>query len=150
MVDPGPTSPECTSSTWYHILGYPWVARTLSECSSLQEWWGIIQPLQSQSYVGLPDFINPTCGQYIIKSSFKGPLRTVLNRHRQGLSPWSLEYPHPSPRPSQPMILHFPLVALPGLKFKHQHSIHNFNHFNSIKVKWGPTCEWNQPHIFYY
>jgi hypothetical protein len=37
------------------------------------------------------------------------------------------------------MILHFPLVAPPSLKFKSTihsfHSLPNFNHFNFIKVK---------------
>jgi hypothetical protein len=108
----------------YHTVGYPWVTRTLSQYSSLEEWWGFIQPLQSSRYIGIPDPINLACGQYIIKCSFKGPLRMVLNRHRRGLPPWSLEYPSPSPQPSQPMILHFPLVAPPGLKFKS--SIHSF------------------------
>jgi hypothetical protein len=60
------------------MLGYPWVAHTLSQCSFLEEWWGIVQPLQSLSYVGLPDPINLACGQYIIKYLFKGPLRMVL------------------------------------------------------------------------
>jgi hypothetical protein len=40
-----------------------------------------------------------------------------------GLPPWSLKYPHITPRPSHLMILHFPLVALPGFKFK-QNFIH--------------------------
>jgi hypothetical protein len=55
------------SSTWYHTLGYLWVARTLPRCSSLEELWDIIQPLQSLSYVGLLDPINLAYGQYIIK-----------------------------------------------------------------------------------
>jgi hypothetical protein len=50
-----------------------------------------------------------------------------------------------------PNWLCFPLVALPGLKFKSSfHSVPNFNHFNSIRGKKGPTCKWNQPLIFYH
>jgi hypothetical protein len=38
----------------------------------------------------------------------------------------------------------------PGLKFKSSfHSLLNFNHFHSIRGKKGPTCEWNQPLVFY-
>jgi hypothetical protein len=81
---------------------------------------GIIQPLQSLSYVDLLDPINSACGQYIIKCSFKGPLRTVLNRHKRGLPLWSLAYPRPSARPFHLMILCVSLVASSGLKFKHQ------------------------------
>jgi hypothetical protein len=51
-----------------------------------------------------------------------------------GLPPWSLEYPHTTPRPSYSMILHFHLVAMLGLKCKHHSILSNFNHFNSIKV----------------
>jgi hypothetical protein len=36
-----------------------------------------------------------------------------------GDTPWSLEYPHTTSRPSHPMILRFHLVVPPGLKFKH-------------------------------
>jgi hypothetical protein len=123
--------------------GYPCVARTLLfQCSSLEEWWGIIQPPQSSSYIGLLEK-NPACDQYIIKCSFKGPLRTVLNRYRRGLPPWSLKYPHTTQRSSYPMILCFPLVVLPGLKFKYHtipfHSLSNSSHFNSIRGKKGPT-----------
>jgi hypothetical protein len=46
--------------------------------------WGIIQPLQSLSYVGLSHPINLACDQYIIKCSFKSPTQTILNRHRWG------------------------------------------------------------------
>jgi hypothetical protein len=126
------------SSMQYHTLGYLWVTRTLSQCSSLVEWWGIIQPLQSSSYVSLPDPINLACGQYIIKCSFKGILRTVINRHRRGLPPWSLEYPHTTPRPFHSIILRFPLVAPPGPKIKQQQFIPfsiKFEPFISIKIK---------------
>jgi hypothetical protein len=41
-----------------------------------------------------------------------------LQSTKVGLPSWSLEYPHSSPRPSHPMILPFPLVAPPSLKFK--------------------------------
>jgi hypothetical protein len=88
----------------------------------------------------LLDPINKAYGQYIMKCSFKCPLRTVLNRHRQGLPPWSLEYPHTTPRPFHPMILRFPLVVPPGLKFKHHsifHSLTTFNHFSFIRGKNG-------------
>jgi hypothetical protein len=42
------------------------------------------------------------------------------------------------------------LVAPRGLKFKSPfHSI-TFNHFSSIRDKKSPTCEWDQPLIFYH
>jgi hypothetical protein len=114
------------------------VPHTLSQCPSLEEWWGIVQPLQLSSYVSLPNPINPTCSQYIIKCSFNGSLRMVLNQHMWGLPSWSLEYPHTTPRPSYLMILHFPLVAPPGRKFKSSfYYLPNFNHFNSIRGKKG-------------
>jgi hypothetical protein len=53
----------------------------------------------------------------------------ILNRHRQGLPPWSLEYPHPSPRPSHPMILSFPLLAHPVSNLNH-HSFHSILYQN--------------------
>jgi hypothetical protein len=63
---------------------------------------------------------------------------TTNGPHRRGLPPWSLKYPHTTPHPSHLMVLHFPLVAPPGLKFKtliHSfYSLPNFNHFNFIKV----------------
>jgi hypothetical protein len=118
--------------------GLSGVTCTLSWCSSLVEWWGIVQPLQSSSYVGLPDPINSACGQYIIKCLFNGPLQMVLNGHRRGLPHWSIEYPHTTPHPSLPMILHFPLVVTPDLKFKPSiYFLPNFNHFNSIRGKKG-------------
>jgi hypothetical protein len=69
----------------------------------------------------------------------------VLNRHRRGLPPWSLEYTHPSPRPFHPMIFPFLLVVPPGLKFKptfiHSFdSLPNFSYFKFIRGKKGPMC----------
>jgi hypothetical protein len=122
-------------STWYHTLSYPWVACTLSHWKSLEKWWGIIQPLQSSSYVGLLDPIKPACGQYKVKCSFKGSLRTLLNQHRRGLPPWSLEYPQTTPWPSHPKILRFPLVVPFSLKFKSSTKFSNKFHFNTIRVK---------------
>jgi hypothetical protein len=79
-----------------------------------------------------------------LKCSFKVPLWTVLNQHRQELPPWSSKYPQTTPRPSYPKILHFPLVTQSGLKFKSSsNSLPNF-YFYAIRVKgssiWvGPT-----------
>jgi hypothetical protein len=43
------------------------------------------------------------------------------------------------------------LVAPPCLKFKSTfHSLPNFSHLNSIRGKKYPTCEWNQPLVFYH
>jgi hypothetical protein len=56
-----------------------------------------------------------------IKYLLKVPLRMVLNRRRLRLPPWSLKYPHLSLQPSHLKILHFPLVALLGLKLNHQY-----------------------------
>jgi hypothetical protein len=70
-------------------------------------------------------------------SSMNGPQST-----QAGLPPWSPKYPHTTPRPSHLKMLCFPLVAPLGLKFKSSfHSLSNFNHFNSIRGKKGPTCE---------
>jgi hypothetical protein len=65
-----------------------------------------------------------------------------------------LEYPHTTPHCSYPIILPFPLVTPPHLKFKSTsfhsfHSLSYFNHFNSIRGIKGPTREWNQPLVFY-
>jgi hypothetical protein len=53
-------------------------------------------------------------------------LRTVLNRHRQGLPPWNVEYPQPSPRPSYPKILYFPPFPLPVSNLNHQPNLYKF------------------------
>jgi hypothetical protein len=58
----------------------------------------------------------PACGQYCSILAQRGQNGAVLNQHKRGLPPWSLEYPHPSPRPSHLMILHFPLIVPSGLK----------------------------------
>jgi hypothetical protein len=69
---------------------------------------------------------------------------------QMGLPPWSLEYSHITLRPSHPMILHFPLVAPSSLKFKHQYILYKILAILiPLEVKGGPTCEWNQPLIFY-
>jgi hypothetical protein len=74
-----------------------------------------------------------------------------LNRHKQWLSPERLEYPHTTPCPSHPMILHFSLVVSLGLKFKHHSLLYQIlTILNLLEVKKGPTCEWNQPLIFYH
>jgi hypothetical protein len=46
-------------------------------------------------------------------STTNGPQMT-----QERLPPWSFEYPRTTPHPSHMMILHFPLVAPPTLKFK--------------------------------
>jgi hypothetical protein len=78
------------------------------------------------------------------KCSLKVPLRTVLNRHRWGLPPWSLEYPQTTPQPSHLKILHFSLVASPDLKFKslsnlYQFSILNYYSKDGSYMQVGPT-----------
>jgi hypothetical protein len=84
------------------------------------------------------------------KYSLRVPLLMVLNRHRKGLPPWSLEYPHPSPLPSHPMILCF-IVAPPGIKLNYQNKTPNKNLSKSTSVKKGdPTCEWDLPVDFYH
>jgi hypothetical protein len=52
------------------------------------------------------------------KYLLKVPLWTVLNRHKRGLPPWSLEYPQTTPRSFHLKLLHFPLFAPLSLKFK--------------------------------
>jgi hypothetical protein len=59
------------------------------------------------------------------KYLLKVPLWKVPNWHGRGLAPWCLEYPHPSPRPSYPKILHFLLVVPSGLKINHQYKTSN-------------------------
>jgi hypothetical protein len=49
----------------------------------------------------------------------QGQNGVILNTDRAYT--WSLEYPHPTPRPSHPMVLPFPLVAPSDLELSQQY-----------------------------
>jgi hypothetical protein len=99
----------------YHTLGYLWVAHTLSQCSSLEEWWGIVQPLQSSSYVGLPS------------PNISG-MRSV---HNQMLVQWSTmngpQLTQARATTLEPRISTYHFLSFPSI-------LSSFNHFSSIKV----------------
>jgi hypothetical protein len=110
--------PLCSGCLPHDIVpwSYPWVARTLSQISSLEE---MVRYRPIATIIELLQFTGshiPACGQYYLILAQQGENDMVLDWHRRRLPPWCLEYTFSTSGPSHPMILYFPLVAPSVLK----------------------------------
>jgi hypothetical protein len=86
--------------------------------------------------------------QYIHMLVHSDPTDTGLNRHRQGLPPWSSEIVIQTLSTIPSSILHFPLIALPGLQLC-QPFDHLVKPHRTVIDRKGPITSGFQPLIFY-
>jgi hypothetical protein len=113
----------------YASADTPWVARTLSHYTSVMR--GKVS-FNSSTHEAT-QFVGPHKIPYapVHNSNLLiGARRSVLNRHRWGLPPWSSEYQIRSDHsPSFPSsIFHFPLIAPLGLILNHSNIYSSFQH----------------------
>jgi hypothetical protein len=113
-VEPGPPYP----SVIFHVktsMDSPWVARTLSQCHL----WSTVgcRPTQRPStLLSLRDPINPVCASTQLNACCnRAQLTRSLVDTGGGYQPQSSEYKNRSLSTFPSGILHFPLVAPPGL-----------------------------------
>jgi hypothetical protein len=101
----------------------PWVVHAVSRCAPIR--YGRIASISAThdatKFVGP---INPICASTKSKLVHSGTTDVGFNRHRRGLPPSELQIYDPHHTPSfSSSILHFPLIAPPGLKLC-QHGDH--------------------------
>jgi hypothetical protein len=99
----------------YASMDTPRVAHALSHCTSIR--YGRIASVSAaHDATQFGDSICSICVSIIQILVHSGPTDVGLNWHRRGLPPWCSEF-QIRPLPSFPSsILHFPLIAPPGLQ----------------------------------
>jgi hypothetical protein len=131
----------------YASADTPWVAHALSHCTPVR--YGRIAFISAtHDATQFGDSICHVCVNTFQMLVHSDPTDGGLNRHRRGLPPWSSEY-HIIPLPFLPSsILHFPLIAPPGLQLCQPFDHLAKPHRTFIDRK-GPIASGFHPLVFY-
>jgi hypothetical protein len=122
-----------------------WVARTLSHYTSVKR-GKVSSNSSTHEATHFEDFICFVCVSIVQMVIHHGSTSAGLNRHRRGQQPWSSEYQIRSDHPPSfsSSILHFPLIAPPGLILNHsiiysssQHSFHELGYQKDLNLTSG-------------